>query len=54
MTIRELIDELSKSPPDMPVFVACTPGHDYYPLEHVVPHEDTDDDYVLLAGPFDD
>jgi hypothetical protein len=54
MTVRELLKELKKLPPNMPVFVAEDPGHDHVLLEMVLPKEHTDDDYVLLAGAFED
>jgi hypothetical protein len=54
MTVQELIAELNKLPPALPVFVAESPGHDHVPLEMVLPTEDVHDDYVLLAGDFSD
>ena len=54
MTVQELIAELSKLPAKLPVLVASTPANDQCPLELIVPHEHTDDDYVLLSGNADE
>ena len=35
---------------ELPVLVASTPANDQCPLEFVVAHEGTDDDYLLLSG----
>ena len=50
MTVQELIAVLSKLPAELPVLVASTPAYDQCSLEFVVPHEGTDDDYLLLSG----
>jgi hypothetical protein len=55
MTVRELVAELAKLPPDLPVYVASTPGDDQCPLEMVVPHLGReDDDYLLMCGAYYD
>jgi hypothetical protein len=50
MTVQDLIAELSTLPAELRVLVASTPANDECPLELVVPHEHTDDDYVLVSG----
>jgi hypothetical protein len=50
MTVQDLIAELSTLPAELRVLVASTPANDQCPLELVVPHEHTDDDYVLVSG----
>ena len=50
MTVQELIAEISKLPAELPVLVASTSANDQFSLEFVIPHEHTDDDYVLLSG----
>ncbi len=51
MTIRELIDQLSELPAELPVYVAGTLGDDQCELELVLPHLGReDDDYVLLCA----
>lgn len=54
MPVHELIGELQKLPPDLPVYVAADLYDDYVPLERVWPKEHTDDDFVVLTGTGDE